>query len=681
MIALVSYLLASLAFLVLTVLLGTAWRGRLKGLIAVIAAAAALAWALVGLARAADLATPGWLLVVSELVRNGGWLLLLVSALPGVSTRPAGGSSGAHLWLGLTVAAIVLPGLILMLGWVGIPAPMVQEGLWVAWLLQSIFGLLLVEQVYRNRRADRRWEIKHLCLGLGVVFAFDLFVWSDALLLHRLEPTFWAARGMVSALIVPLIGVSAARNPSWSLEAHVSRDVAFHSATLLAAGVYLMAMAAAGYYVRLLGGGWGVFLQTTFLVAAGIVLLTLLFSGGLRARLRLLVAQHFFSFKYDYRKEWLRFTAALAAPGEDAPLAVARALAALVESRSCMLWVKENDGGCGLAASWGSEALAVRSLAETDSLMTRLDQAEDIIDLQELRTTSDPGSGRWLPDWILSISDLWLILPLRFRGRLCGFAVLGASLARRHLGWEERALLQTASCQAASYVSLLISEQALARARQFEAVHRTSAYVAHDLKNLLAQQSLILSNAGRHRQNPEFLDDVIKTVESSVERMQRLMLRLRQGEDDAPRAEVALKDLVDEVIALSRTREPQVQGPASGTDTLHLSANRDRLRDVLLHLVQNAQEATCPDGLVRIELQRDGGDVLLSIEDDGVGMSPEFMRERLFRPFDSTKGLSGMGIGAFESREVIRQLGGELSVDSQPQQGSRFQIRLPLVTV
>ena len=673
-----SYLLATLALLALVLLLGTAWRGRLRGMVAVVAATAALAWALVGLARAADLFTPWWLLVSAELIRNGGWLLLLVSALSGVSFSAALGSSRQRQWVWLTFMTSLVPAIALAFGWFGIGAPLMGQGLAIALLLQSIFALLLIEQVYRNRKPERRWEIKHLCLGLGILFAFDLFVWSDALLFRRLEPTFSAARGVVSALIVPLIGVSAVRNPTWSIEAHVSREVVFHSATLLAAGLYLMAMASAGYYVRLFGGDWGVFLQTTFLAASGIVLLTVLFSAAFRARMRLLMAQHFFSFKYDYRKEWLRFTAALAAPGEDAALAVVRALAALVESRSGMLWVRGSDGGFDLAACWGQEVLPAWSLARADPFVTSLEQGAGIIDLHELRAAPDLAPGLDLPDWVLSMPDVWLVLPLRFREHLCGLVFLGTSLARRRLDWEERALLQTASCQAASYVSLLASEQALARARQFEAVHRTSAYVLHDLKNLLAQQSLIVSNAERHRQNPEFLNDVVKTVESSVERMRRLMVRLRQGEGEATLARVALSDLIDEVIGASRTREPQVQEPAPSVMPLHVLADRDRLRNVLLHIVQNAQEATRADGLVRVDLRQVGGDALISIEDDGVGMSPAFVRERLFRPFDSTKGLTGMGIGAFESREVIRRLGGELSVDSQPQQGTCFRIRLPL---
>ena len=72
-----------------------------------------------------------------------------------------------------------------------------------------------------------------------------------------------------------------------------------------------------------------------------------------------------------------------------------------------------------------------------------------------------------------------------------------------------------------------------------------------------------------------------------------------------------------------------------------------------------------------------GDSAVVDIEDDGEGMDEEFIQHRLFKPFDSTKGLTGMGIGAFESRDFVRSVNGDISVQSTPGRGSLFSVRLP----
>ncbi|MBV5309726.1 MAG: PEP-CTERM system histidine kinase PrsK, partial [Chromatium okenii] len=295
-----SYFIALLAYLLLTLLLVTAWRGRLMGLIAVLATGTTAIWATVNMLVFVGVPIPTPLLMLAELARTASWLLFLAHILVAdLECRISRYWLGMVWWLigGSALLMLALPIAFNLLN----QPPLPINILFLLWTLLAIIGLLLIEQVFRNRKPQRRGEIKHLCLGLGAIFIYDLFFYADALLMQQLDAQLWEARGIINALIVPLIAVSAARNPSWSLEVHVSRHVVFHSATLSAAGIYLMAMAGAGYYIRYFGGTWGALLQITFLFAAGTLLVLLLFSVQLRARLRVLVNRHFFSLKYDYR--------------------------------------------------------------------------------------------------------------------------------------------------------------------------------------------------------------------------------------------------------------------------------------------------------------------------------------------------------------------------------------------
>jgi len=123
-----------------------------------------------------------------------------------------------------------------------------------------------------------------------------------------------------------------------------------------------------------------------------------------------------------------------------------------------------------------------------------------------------------------------------------------------------------------------------------------SAFVVHDLKNLVSQHSLLLSNADKHRHKLEFQEDMIETVAQSVEKMKRLLLQLRGGYTLEPPAPVALEDLVQQVVAARSGLKPAPRVETCD-GTVSVVAHRARLERVIGHLIQNAVEATPPEGM------------------------------------------------------------------------------------
>jgi putative PEP-CTERM system histidine kinase len=547
-------------------------------------------------------------------------------------------------------------------------------------VLLALAGLVLVEQLFRNLRRERQWQLKHLVLALGGLFAYDVYLFAHALLFGALDPVLWDARALVTILAVPLIALAAARNRDWSPRLFVSRQVVFYTSSLAGAGLVLMLMAAGGYYVRLQGGSWGEFAQVALLVAALFVVGALALSASLRARLRVFLGKHFYSNKYDYRKEWLAFTRHLtdAGAGPGLPLAVVRGLGEMMESRGGLIWLRGADDRYACRAAWN---VSTPAAADEDNagLALFLEERDWVIDLDE-RRAQPRGYGDWLPPrWLSAVPEAWLIVPLRLSDRLQGFVVLQRSIAPRVTDWEDWDLLRTAGAAAASHLALAQASEALAEARQFEAFNRLSAYVVHDLKNVAGQLSLVVSNAGRHRDNKAFLQDAIDTVEHAVAKMNRILGQLRKGRFvSSASVELALDEAVEEVARHRSTRAPAPRVDIAPGD-YRMVGDRDRLVAVIEHLVENAQQATAPEGFVLLRLR--AGDEALELEviDDGCGMDADFLRERLFRPFDTTKGNAGMGIGAYESREVARAHGGELLAESTPGQGSRLRLILPRV--
>ncbi|MCZ2099489.1 MAG: PEP-CTERM system histidine kinase PrsK [Anaerolineae bacterium] len=422
-------------------------------------------------------------------------------------------------------------------------------------------------------------------------------MYSDAMLYAHVNPAWWIARGFGNALLVPLMAVAVARNPQWKLDIAMSRQVVFHSAALFVAGTYLVLVAAGGYYVRYFGGQWGAVAQALVVFAALVVLAVIVASGSARARLRVFLSKHFFSYRFDYREQWLRLTRTLVgteATAESAglPQRVILALAQPVESPGGALWLREGDVyTCAATVAYrGSRAM----IAATEPLIGFLAEREWVIDLTEWSRQPERYDGLPLPAALRAQGDAWLIVPLMLGNDLLGFVALVRPLASLPLDWEVRDLLKTAARQAASHLGVQRAVEELVQARQFESFNRMSAFVVHDLKNLVAQLGLMTKNAQRHRDNPEFQADMLATVENVMERMQGLLRQLRAGARPVePRAPVALAAALSGALAARRGLHPE---PRLAIDAelarASVLAHRDRLERVIGHLVQNAAEAT-----------------------------------------------------------------------------------------
>jgi putative PEP-CTERM system histidine kinase len=677
-IGLVGYALSAAAFAGLLAVLLIGWRRGALARVLLLAVAVSTLWAgLLAWQWAHPVLNPGLLLFV-EMLRDGAWIAFLWGVTwQAVRSSDAGsrylltvGVVAAGICAAFAVGLLINPSLAL--------DPQTRPLVLIGKLGLTLCVLVLLEHMLRSTSPASRWQIKYLALGLGGVYAFEFYMYAEALMLGGVAEYMLAARGYIHVLMVPLVAVSAARNPRWQLDVFVSRGAVFQGVILMAAGVYLVVMAGAGYYIRVFGGEWGAVLQVVLLFAALILLLSVLFSGRLRARLRVYLSKHFFSYRFDYREEWLRFIATMAAGDtrEDLPVRVIRALANILECTAGQIWLRDGGKSYQLSGALNLVGRGLEAVAEDDPLPAYLRDTQWIVDLSEYRRHPDRYPGLVLPEQLAGDDAAWLIVPLFHEQDLLGFVTLGQSLAVSRMTWEERDLLKTAGRQAATHLAQMASSRSLAEARQFEGFNRLSAYVIHDLKNLIAQLSLVVSNARRHGDNPEFLKDAIRTVENAVDRMNRLMQQLRSGEFTPKLQTVELEDLARQVVTGRSTHRPVPKLLAEG-GPFPVRAGRDRLFSIINHLVQNAQEATPQDGEVTVRLWQDGRQVHLSVTDTGCGMDEDFIRDRLFRPFDTTKGLTGMGIGAYESRELVRSLGGDVDVRSTPGEGTVIHVRLP----
>jgi putative PEP-CTERM system histidine kinase len=647
--------------------------GRASGF--ALAVLASVAWA--GLATFAiwfPESAADWL-PFSDAAHSAAWVLLLAV----IFGRAGEERAAARLRLALVAGTL---GLVLFVGyesWVN-----TSSDTWssrtalVALLALPLLGVFSLEQIFRNAEFRQRWALRPLAIGLGIVFAIDLFVYADAVLFGTLNSNLWFMRGAVNAVAAPFVLLAAKRQPAWQRDLFVSRHVVFYTASVAGAGAYLVAMGLGGFIIGSRGGAWGPLLQTVFLLSAGGVFLYALFSAAVRRRLRVFIAKNFYRNRYDYREEWLRLIRTLAGGSHRASLfeRSVQALADIIGSQRGELWFAdrrgtrfESRGAFGMPAS-------ANFISADDVLARFLEQTRWVVDMREYRDDPEKYANAFAssPQYLAMSS---IFVPLILEDELVGMVRLERPALLGPLSFEDHDLLRTAGQQVAIFLAQERAQEELAETRQFEAFSKLTAFLMHDLKNLLAQQELLVGNARRFKHRPEFIDDAISTLESSVTRMRGVLERL-QGATGAERASrVDLPKLLAEVCNACADRQPAPDFRFS-SDDVRVDMDREKLQMALVHAIRNAQDATTADGHIDVRLRTNGGEAFIEVADTGMGMEAEFIRDRLFKPFDSTKGAKGMGIGAYQIRETLRAAGGDIDVSSERGKGTIVRMRLPL---
>ncbi len=606
------------------------------------------------LARAA--AWYGLLLILyRRFVAEGGWLLRPFAAIGAVA---------------FVVAALT--------GNAG-DVPSLYSPVIAARLALAICQLLLAENLYLNTPPAGRWHVVLPCVALGALAAFDVLVCADAVLFHAASATLLDARAATATIVAPLLVLAAARDRRWRIPIHVSRQAVFHSATLVLSGLLLLALAVAGQVVSEFGADWGRLVEIALLFAGVLAIGLLLTSATARSRVRSLIVDHFFTLRYDYRREWMRCIATLSGSDSGEPLhaRAIRAVAEVVDSPGGSVFLREGDGGFRWQGSWNMPAVTAMVPRGHPALAQLWAEQETALVL---------GDGPLAPP-LDALGRAWLAVPLvqgesgqegvdggeeRGAGPI-GFILLAPPRAAFRLDAEVFALLRTVGREVATYVAEQRAGQRLVQTRQLHDYGKRFAFVAHDIKNVSSQLTLLLANAERHLANPEFQQDMLATIRASVDKIGNLIRRLETPVAEGAQAIEPLPRLEALVATYRRLRGGRVQLEHDGsTGTVPMAA--EAFDTVVTHLLNNAVEAggAAP---VRVLVRHEAERIVVDIADSGPGMSAEFVRDRLFQPLQTTKP-GGSGIGAFQARELLHEAGGELHVDSQPGKGTTMRLML-----
>jgi putative PEP-CTERM system histidine kinase len=552
-------------------------------------------------------------------------------------------------------------------------------------LISTVLILTNIERTFRAAVGTMRWRIKFLVLGLAVIFGACIYTRSQALLFSDYSPSQLSVEATALLIGCALITAAYVRSGFGEIDVYPSRAVLHTSITVLLTGAYLFVVGVLAQIVARFGGAAS-FPIAAFVVLLGVAILAvLLLSDRARQSLQLFVSRHFKRPQHDFRQIWARFTQSLSVALDETALAtiVSRLISEIFGALSVSTWLFDEQGERLIRVSSTSDAEHAQSEDSTSSIAGKeLNSAK----LLKLSRPFDLGKAKekWARDLMERSSGQFhtggnpICVPLVGGESLLGVIVLADRVRGLGYSTEEMDLLKCIGEQvAATLLKLRLTEEIMER-KELEAFQTMSAFLIHDLKNAASTLGLMLENLPAHFDNPAFRQDAFRGIGSAASRINDLINRMNalRHELRLNPAELDLNLVVTEALAnLNGTLDTRLV--TKFDEVPKILADRQQLQSVFTNLLLNARDAVSMNGRIVVETTRQGEWLALCVSDNGCGMSEQFVKNSLFRPFRSTK-KKGLGIGMFQSKTIVEAHHGKIHVESELGVGTTFRVMLPL---
>ena len=547
-------------------------------------------------------------------------------------------------------------------------------------VVTAVLVLANLEKTFRLTVGTMRWRIKFVLLGVGVIFGARIYTGSQALLFSIYDPNLATFDAGALLLGCFLMAIAYLRTGFAEADVYPSRAVLQSSITVLVAGCYLLVVGALAQIVAAMGGVRH-FRAQAFLMLLGIVgLATILLSDRFRQGLQRFITRHFRRPQHDFEKVWAELTERLSnAPDEHrVAAAAARLISETFNALAVRIWLvdAERDELALIGSTSDEEANIEREQRPTVGV-AELRSISRTTNLDEL---SFPGTNELKdanPTHFAHGGDR-VAVPLISGEQWLGLAVLADRVSGVPYTMEEFELLRCIGDQVAAGLLNLRLTGEIMRAKELEAFQTVSAFFVHDLKNAASTLNLTLQNLPTHFDDPEFRTDALRGIASTVDRINTVTSRLSslRGPIEIRAVELDLNELMTEAAKVFE-EDPSLVVIKNLSPVSKIHADREQIRSVLTNLLLNARDAVSGGGEIRLETTEGNGRVILSVADSGCGMTADFLRTSLFRPFRTTK-TRGIGIGMFQTKVIVEAHGGMIQVISAPEQGSTFRVTLPI---
>jgi putative PEP-CTERM system histidine kinase len=599
-------------------------------------------------------------------------------------SRPSEGPS--KMRLGLMAAPVLLPlAIVLIVGSDLYYSPDFQKervlflgnaGYWyyIGIMVSLIISLASVEVTLAATHGIARNRMKFEAIGIMSLFAVLIFYYSQGLLYRTINMNLIPIRSSVIIIAALLIVYSHAFRGSGT-RVSISRHILYRSITLLVVGIYLVGLGLIGEGMRYFGVTFARNLTIILAFAGAILLLSTLLSEKIRRRTKVYINKHFYAGnKHDYREEWIKLTSRFSL------------CATLSDVQDAILTV--------FVETFGVAGASLYLLSREDMRFYRVSELAMPKSPAEISISEDLNRYFSLRERVLNLNDgefplsaserstfsqagAWLVIPLISNNKVIGFAMFREQIVPEMLIYDDFDLMKVLARQAAQAITNLKLSEEVMEMRAMAAVSRVSTFVIHDLKNLTTNLSLVVDNAEEHIGNPDFQHDAITTISSTLAKMKSLMQRLKSiPEKIAINAEVENIDQLSREVCAEFLKLRPKRVIYNG-ESAFSRVDGEEIKKIIVNLVQNALDASNEMGTVLVETRKKNNRVYIQVSDNGSGMTEDFMENQLFRPFRTTK-KTGLGIGLYQSRQIVEAHDGKIEVKSDIGKGTVFTVYLPI---
>ena len=540
-------------------------------------------------------------------------------------------------------------------------------------MIYCVIALIHLEAAFSVTSTSDRWRIKLEVIGVGSILAVMIFYFSQGLLYRSINMNLIPVRSGAFIVAAILVGYSRIFRGN-GVRITVSRYVLYRSLSLILVGLYLLFLGLIGEGMRYLGASFSRDLAIFIAFTAGIIMLIILFSERLRRRAKVLINKHFYANKYDYRTEWLNFTTRLTSCRN------------IADVRDVILSTFRETFGLNGASLYLLDDNKKRYVQVANQSMygemTELKPSEALISyFRDRDRVLNPLDGEYMPDadetLFINRTGARLLVPLMNNGRIEGIVVFGEQLAEENFIYEDFDLMKTIAGHAALAMHNFRLSEELAETREVAAVAKISSFVIHDLKNHTTTLSLLLDNARDYLDDPEFQEDMIKSIRNTLTKMKDLIQRLKTvpEKQELNPVHTDINFLAEKTVCEVMKIKPDIKIEYDGTSAVSV-VDAVEIRKVILNILLNAVEAVGEDGVISVETGSNGDMTYVRVEDNGCGMTEDFINNNLFKPFRTTKE-KGLGIGLYQCRQIVDAHGGRIEANSVEGKGSVFTVYLP----
>jgi hypothetical protein len=549
--------------------------------------------------------------------------------------------------------------------------------------------IMNLEHMLRNAPVVAQRRLRPMFLAFLAAILSDLLVLSGALLTGGIRVSWLAASAAPMFLSGAVTALSLARRSLSDLSVPMARPVVYYSSvSLTLAGLFLLTMAVLSKLLPVLTPEWRHVVSLGFYLLAGSGGLLLTLSPRANRAVKRFIDRNFYANRYDYRREWERVSNAIAPTGrpEDISRQIEGLVCSVFDAERAAIYLRDEPSGL-LRRIHGPAAMPP-TIPPDNPLVRVLEHSRAPLKLSDVARDLDLMPAAAENRAAIQALSAAAVAPLPVDDLMVGMLWLSGKRGDEDYSYEDLEFLGAMARQLAGALWFARQAQQLVESRQLESLHRLSSYVLHDMKNHVSGLSLVVENARRHLSNPEFQRDAMAVVERTVKNLRELMSQV-SGVARPPEARPEIcqvRDLLDEASVasgLGPVRREDVRLTVRCDSLQPVFLDRRLILRVLVNLLTNAREAISGSGDIHLaaEIEREGqngrGALVLSVRDTGRGMTEEYIRGALFRPFATTKP-AGLGVGLAQCKAIVEAHGGGISVESEPGRGTTFWVRIPV---